>query len=265
MDKFITAGELAALAGTTKRTIHFYSEKGILKPVHVNSKKYRCYEEGQVLEYQMILLLATLGVSLGEIKKFLSRKGGLSELFNDKKVLIQKQIDGLQFNLNNLTKFLNNLRANGTMVDPQIKILSPFGVYYIEKMGSYAKIGEYCQELSDTFENRGKNFTTLAIFEDPTYQPKQSKIKIGALANKKMEIKKKCRGTVKYMRFNPGKVITYTHNGSGSLLSLFWKELEKYCGLHNIKARKDIPDFEIYRKVNPDITRQFFEIYLPIK
>src|SRR4030066_870215 len=99
MNNLITTGELARLAGTTKRTIHFYDEKGVLRPVRVNSKKYRYYEEQQVLDYQMILLLTTLGVSLDEIKTYLKRKGKLPQLFNDKKLLIQKQISELQFNL----------------------------------------------------------------------------------------------------------------------------------------------------------------------
>lgn len=265
MNKYITAGELAKLAATTKRTIQFYDEKGVLRPTRVNSKKYRLYEESQVLDYQMILLLTTLGVSLNEIKKYLKQRGKLPQLFNDKKALIQKQIDELQFNLNNLNKFMSNLKTNGTMVDPQIKILTPFDIYYIEKIGSYSKIGEYCQELAGMFEVKGENFTTLAIFEDPTYQPKQSKIKIAALANEEIKIKNEHKDSVKQMTFAPGKVITYTHNGSGSLLSLFWKELEKYCKLKNIKVRNNVPDFEIYREVSEDVTKQFFEIYLPIQ
>ena len=114
------------------------------------------------------------------------------------------------------------------------------------------------------FEKKGNNFTTLAIFEDPTYQPRKSKVKIAALVEKDMEIKKEYKDEVKHLEFDPRKVITYTHNGSGSLLSLFWKELEKYCRLKNIKVRKNVPDFEIYRTVNEDTTKQFFEIYLPI-
>ena len=78
-------------------------------------------------------------------------------------------------------------------------------------------------------------------------------------------MKPEYKNFVKYLKFNPGKVLTYTHNGSGSLLSLFWKELEKYCRLNNFKIRHDVSYFEIYRQVNSDVTRQFFEIYLPIK
>ena len=41
-----------------------------------------------------------------------------------------------------------------------------------------------------------------------------------------MKVKDEYKNIVKYMEFDPGKVLIYTHNGSGSLLSLFWKELE---------------------------------------
>lgn len=265
MNNYITAGELAKLACTTKRTILFYDEKGVLKPSKVNSKGYRFYLERQVLDYQKILLLTTLGVRLDEIRFHLMKKGDFTQLFNDKKPQIRKEIEKLKFNLNSLEKFSNNISANGTMVKPEIRTLKPFDIYYIEKIGPYAKIADYCQELAGMFEKKGKDFVTLSIFENPTYQPKKSKIKIGALIKKGMEVNEGYKGIVKQMTFSPGKVITHTHNGSGSLLSLFWKELEKYCRLNKIKVRKNVPDFEIYRKVSEDPSKQFFEIYLPIK
>lgn len=265
LEKYITAGELARLASTTKRTILFYDEKGVLKPAKINSKKYRFYLEKQILEYQMILLLTTLDISLTEIKQNLKR-GNLAELFNRKKNFIEKEIKLLQFNLNNLKKYLTNMRHNGSMVNPQIETFKPFGVYYIEKTGPYSKISQYCQDLSNMFSNKTSLLTTLAIFENPTYQPKHSQIKIGVLADRKLKIKRPFGNLVKFMKFSPGKVISYTHQGSGSLLSLFWKELEKYCQLHSLKIRHGVPDFEIYRKVNEnDLTKQFFEIYLPIE
>ena len=151
------------------------------------------------------------------------------------------------------------------MIEPKIKVLEPFEVYYIEKIGSYVKIKDYCSELTSMFSNKGRRFTTLSIFEDPKYSPKRSRIKISVLAKPGMVVKKEFGDMVKKMKFNPGKVITYTHNGGGELLSLFWKELEKYCALHNITIRHDIPDFEIYRKTSGPPQKQYFEIYLPIK
>lgn len=265
MDNLITAGELAKLVSTTKRTILFYDEKDVLKPVKVNGANYRYYFESQILDFQRILLLSTLGVSLDEMKKYLKKSGDLATLFDDKKELIEKEILLLEFNLQSLTRFQANLKANGTMVNPEIKVVPPFGVYFIDKEGSYAKIGQYCEELSLMFENKGKNFTTLAIFEEQGYRPKNSRIKIGALAIKGMKVKEEYVDQVKYLEFDPGKVLAYTHIGSGSLLSLFWKELEKYCRVKGYKVRTNVPDYEIYWKVNTNPTKQRFEIFLPIK
>jgi len=261
MQDFITAGELAKLCGTTKRTILWYDGLEIIKPKEVSAEGYRLYAESQVLEYQMILLLTTLGVTLGEIKN----KNDLKSLFEEKKLSIKKQIEGLKFSFNSLDKFMKNLGETGTMVKPEIKKLKPFDIYYIEKVGPYVEIGHYCDELASMFEDKGKDFTTMAVFENPTYQPKKSLIKIAVVAKWGMRIKQKYKNEIKKMKFNPGKVITYTHNGAGELLSLFWKELEKYCRLNRIEIRHKVPDFEIYRKVSEDPRKQFFEIYLPIK
>jgi DNA-binding transcriptional MerR regulator len=264
-NNYITAGELASLAGTTKRTILWYDQLGIIKPVEVSLEGYRYYNESQVLDYQMILLMTTLGISLKEIKDNLVINNNLSQLFKSEKESIKRQIDNLKFNLDCLEDYLANLDVTKTLIKPEIKTLRPFDVYYIEKVGSYVNIGHYCNELAAMFINKGKNFTTLAIFDNPTYQPKKSLIKISAIATKGMLVNPKYKDVVKQMKFDPGKVITYTHNGKGELLSIFWKELEKYCRLNKIEVRHDVPDFEIYRKVNSDPRKQFFEIYLPIK
>jgi len=261
----ITAGQLAKLAATTKRTVLFYDEKGVLRPKRVNRSGYRFYQEKQIIDYQMILLLRTLGVSLKEMKQYLRKNGNLVKLFSEKRGEIEQKFRLWDFNLTNINQLLQNLKENGTMVNPKIKRLRPFGVYYLEKTGSYAKIGQYCDELLSMLSQRGKNAATLAIFEEQGYRPKKCQMKIGVLAGRGTKVKKEFKNVVKYLKLNPGKVITYVHHGSGSLLSLFWKELEKYCELKNIKVRKDIPDFEIYRGVNPNLTKQFFEIYLPIE
>lgn len=262
---FLTAGELAKLAGTTKRTILWYDQLGILKPVKVSLEGYRYYTQSQVLDYQMVLLMTTLGISLGEIKACLTTNNTLGVLFLAKRGAIKQQIDTLTFNLKCLDGYMKNLGDTKTLVKPEIKTMAPFAVYYIEKVGAYVNIGGYCSELASMFARKGKNFTTLAIFESPTYQPKKSPIKIAALANKGLQVKPKYKDVVKHMRFDPGKVITYTHIGKGELLSLFWKELEKYCRLNRIIVRHDIPDFEIYRKVSNTPSKQVFEIYLPVK
>jgi len=258
----LTAGELAKLSGTTKRTILFYDQKGILKPTNIAPNGYRSYENKQILEYQMILLFTTLGISLAEIQKHLSYSGNLETLFTDKKETLKKQIKWLSFNLHNLETYLDNLKTNDTMIHPTKITMKPFDYYYIEKVGPYAKIKGYCEELTTMFTS---HITTLTIFTGQEYNPTRSHMKIGALATSQTKIKKEFETKVKKETYYPGTVLTYTHHGSANLLSLFWKELEKYAKLHNFTIRTTASDFEIYRKVNSkDLTKQYFEIYLPI-
>jgi len=265
MEKLITAGEFAKLASTTKRTIQFYDQKGILKPARVNTKGYRYYHEKQILDYQMILLLQTHGVSLDEMTRFVKTRKHLSLLFKQKQEEIEAKIAGLQVSLQNIANYTENLQQNGTMINPKIVIVKPFEIYYEPRECAYANIGHYCSQLAHKFdEEKSGKITTLAVFENPTYQPKQSKILIGVL-RKGAVLKKAFEGKVKMAIINPGKVITYTHVGSGSMLSLFWKELEKYCRIHKITVRKDVPDFEIYRDTSKGSGQQVFEIYLPVE
>jgi DNA-binding transcriptional MerR regulator len=88
MEQLLTSGEFAKLAGTTKRTIAWYNHLGIIKPLEVTSKGYRYYAQSQILEYQMVLQLVSLGISLTEIKKFLENKGTLKTLFESKKQIV---------------------------------------------------------------------------------------------------------------------------------------------------------------------------------
>jgi DNA-binding transcriptional MerR regulator len=265
MEDLITAGELAKLARTTKRTILFYDEKGVLKPVKIDEKGYRYYSQRQILDYQMVLLLTTLGVSLKDIKSYLGNRGKLAELFKEKRPQIVKEIQALAFSLKTVDDFLQNLSVNKTMIAPEIKNFVPLHIYYMDTICAYAKIGDYCAELHKMFEGAGKSIVTMAIFEDQGYRPKDCHIKIAAFGRGALKVKKQYKDVIKEMELNPGKVISYKYHGRGEMLSLFWKELEKYCELNKIRIRADVPDFEIYWKVSSNLAEQMFEIFLPIE
>jgi DNA-binding transcriptional MerR regulator len=260
----LKSGDFAKIASTTKRTIHFYNQAGILKPATINNSGYRQYDQRQVLDYQLILLLTTFGLKIRDIKKYLEKGDSLLTLFEKEKTNIKREFEKNQFLLRSIERITNNIKANGTMVDPEIIDFKPLEIFFFDISGSYADIYKYCSRLYNMFEKPGSNFITLAIFLDQGYRPNKCRMKIGAIKNPGMTVKKQFIDTLKTMTLNPGKVIYYKYQGSGSLLSLFWKELEKYCRLKNIKIRTDIADFEIYRKVSSDFTKQNFEIYMPI-
>lgn len=67
-----TIGQLARLAGVTRRALHYYDEVGLLGPEVVGENGYRYYGQAAVLRLQQILFYRELGLSLEQIKSALN-------------------------------------------------------------------------------------------------------------------------------------------------------------------------------------------------
>ena len=67
-EHLFTIGELARMGGVTVRTLQYYDEQDLLKPIITEGgrRKYTCEE---VLRLEQILFLKSLGFSLKEITK----------------------------------------------------------------------------------------------------------------------------------------------------------------------------------------------------
>ncbi len=68
-----TVKRLAALAGVSVRTLHYYDEFGLLKPAFEGANGYRFYEEPQLLLLQQILFYRELGFELRDIQRVLAQ------------------------------------------------------------------------------------------------------------------------------------------------------------------------------------------------
>jgi len=271
VDELITAGEFARLACTTKRTILWYDQKGILKPEYVKQNGYRFYSPRQIIDYQVILLLRKLRFSIEEIEKFLAKNSSLKSLFGLKQKAVEEEIASLQRSLITIKSHYRNLENNGTLVQPREIVVKPFSIYYIDKVGSYSQIYNYDQELKACFLTIPVTSVFLTLFYDGEYRPRKSTMKIGVIVTKGMVIRPEAKEIVKKYRVPSFKALTYTHLGSGSSLSLMWKELEKYARKHNYQVDRSLPfyDMEFYR---PDLSKEkvseegtIFVIYLPIR
>lgn len=64
--------KLAAMSGVTTRTLRYYDEIGLLKPVRVSSSGYRIYGSAQVDLLQQILFYRELDFPLEEIRRILA-------------------------------------------------------------------------------------------------------------------------------------------------------------------------------------------------
>lgn len=61
--------ELAKLAGISTRTLRYYDEIGILKPVREADSNYRYYNDDDIDKLQQILLLTSIGMPLDQVKQ----------------------------------------------------------------------------------------------------------------------------------------------------------------------------------------------------
>lgn len=66
-----TVKQLAALAGVTVRTLHYYDEIGLLRPARIGENGYRYYDDAALLRLQQILLYREFGMELLQIKDIL--------------------------------------------------------------------------------------------------------------------------------------------------------------------------------------------------
>ncbi|ETA79562.1 MerR family transcriptional regulator [Youngiibacter fragilis] len=62
-----TIQKLAGLAGISTRTLRYYDEIGLLKPLRTSSSGYRIYGEKEIVRLQQILFYRELGLSLDKI------------------------------------------------------------------------------------------------------------------------------------------------------------------------------------------------------
>jgi DNA-binding transcriptional MerR regulator len=97
-----TVQKLARLAGVSARTIRYYDEIGLLKPVRLSSSGYRIYGRAEVDRLQQILLYRELGCSLEQIQQIIA-----SPSFDALKALQQHRLQLL-----NERKRLDALIAN---------------------------------------------------------------------------------------------------------------------------------------------------------
>jgi len=85
--------QLAAVAGVSARTLHYYDEIGLLRPSRNPDNGYRIYQAEALLRLQQILFLRELGISLEEIKEILDNPGFdlLPALEHHRKALLERR------------------------------------------------------------------------------------------------------------------------------------------------------------------------------
>lgn len=111
----INTGNFAKLCHVTKKTLYFYDEIGLLKPIRVAKNGYRFYDVMQCDKMATIKMLQELGASLDEIQSFF-RKDVLVEqaefmrekrlALDEKMKLLEKRKCELDFFIKRINEFI---------------------------------------------------------------------------------------------------------------------------------------------------------------
>ena len=85
--------KLGQLAGISTRTLRYYDEIGLLKPLRINSSGYRIYGSTEVDRLQQILFYRELGVNLDSIKEIMTSEtfDGATALKEHREKLLEKR------------------------------------------------------------------------------------------------------------------------------------------------------------------------------
>lgn len=233
---YLTTGEFAKLCQVTKHTLFYYDKIGIFSPEYTDDKGYRFYSSTQIEVFEVIHILAKLGLSLKEIGNFLKRKSPL-ELIKLLKMQ-QKEIDLKIEELTNIKAFIANKLQITEKVYPNKETEIIFEDLEEERLilTDVSENGEdhIAYMLSKHLKNCNDNMVSKPYSIDAISERFEGKFKykyfVTKLLNRTSEnctLKKK------------GKYICiYHYNGINDSLEETYKLLTNYIEKNNLKVEK---------------------------
>ena len=117
-NELMLIGEIADFFGISRKAMRLYEEKGIIKPVKVDTTNgYRYYSAEQVQQLNALIELKALGFSLDEIKMIIDGKTSktpLLEMLEKKRQAWQEAIDSAKYKEECLDNIIRNLQGSQT-------------------------------------------------------------------------------------------------------------------------------------------------------
>ena len=99
----MTTHEVEEMLDITKKTLIYYENEGLVKPLRDNNN-YRCYNQDDVSKIKFILLLREMDVTIEEIKQIINKKKSIRDVLENKKDLIKQR----QLDLDHIDEKINN-------------------------------------------------------------------------------------------------------------------------------------------------------------
>ncbi len=266
-EKLLTIGQFAAMHGINKKTLMWYDEIGLFKPVAINPQNgYRCYNYHQSPILETILLLRELDVSIAEIQHFMKNRSA----FNLKCLLDEKiaDLDRNIIHLQAIQKTLYNHHQN--MVTLLTMDLSEISI--VEKEECYLITIDIDKDIS--FEKEVEMITAqtakyqLGRLHDASYG---SMISVSSLLKNKFD--DYCKLFIEIpsltqkneLHIQPsGQYLRAFHKGDWNKIAIRYKEILHYAKQHNLMLSGFSYEKGINENVIDKIEDYIIQIEIPI-
>lgn len=112
--------KLSKMSGVSARTLRYYDEIGLLKPVRVASSGYRIYGRDEVNMLQQILLYRELGFQLEDIKTLLSKPDfDRVKAFEKHLIELNNKKERIEELINNVSSSISAMKGEKEMSDKE--------------------------------------------------------------------------------------------------------------------------------------------------
>ncbi len=180
-------GDFSKLSRVSIKTLRYYDELGLLKPVEVDRfTSYRYYSADQLSRLNRILALKDLGLSLEEIAQLLDDglpAAQLRGMLRLKQVEARERVRDEQARLERVEARLRQIEEEGKMPTyevvlksvPPVKVASVRGI-----VPNYGEQGPLWGELEPYLAQNGirPNAPCFAIYHDPEYRERDVDVEV---------------------------------------------------------------------------------------
>ena len=266
-------GDFSRLSFVTVKTLRFYDEIGLLKPVKVDQfTGYRYYSADQLPRLNFIIALKDLGLSLDEIATLVKDNltpSQMRDIFILKKAELLQRVTDEQRRLEWVEKLLKQIEKEGAMPDYQItlKKVEPQLIASIRQtLPTYGDVGPLYGEI---FKYLAKKFIfkpagqTMMLCYDGEYKEHDVDVEVAVPIHKK--IKESDRVKIYEL---PGveQAACTIHKGPYNTVSAAYRAIMSWCEASGYELTG--PDREVFF-TNPndtkDPSKNITEIQFPVK
>lgn len=246
---YLKINQFAEICRTTPRTVRFYEQKGLIKPIYIDSfTKYRYYTEEQARQFLRLRLLHDFHIPLNKLQEIVKTnkvKEALEEELKHFKEQMLEQKREYEY-LTRMKDFLYDEDDIGKYLKEE-----SFGPYVffsqLIKKGAYDDTYDYWQDTKEAADKLGikYEYEYFMLYANRHYNPKDTDIEIALICKNPEEFEGvTLPESISLKKFPKTKVLSYEYKGPFGYFIILYQHLNEYIDSNNLT--KSLVSFDYY-------------------